>query len=601
LNRAQAWLGSGKPGSFVSVLGLVVLTVFWLEHLRGVGGEVELPFWQLSVSLLWVVGVLCAPRIKRAHRYLTGQILRAFIPSLLSLTLLTLLGLSIQAVMEGFDIVRLRSMLPYFTLFALPIIIPATLLASMVMVYGRLEGDNELLALKSAGVHLYAVTTPGVTIGLAAMALCTLLTNEVIPWARLQEQLARNKAIKELLGDEVLLNSKRSVQIHPFRIRYDRYSKGVFQGVNVWRSGPTGINTDVRADEGRIEFNPATNDLKIVLKGCQITSYAPEDEKKMPKEIKADSLSLSTVLGLDKAYYRGKPKYMSISELVDEFRRNERPVPPEGLKVDFNEVIKEPRKYQKAALKKLLDAEMELLKTKGLAQPRRSGLDGIIEQLERLKKEDTELDSQIAHLEDVVKARKDDLDETSKSLKKAQAEGDKDKIANLEDQVKIETGLHNVVKEDLQKLQVQKNEIAASVKDMQRQADRETVAVAAAEKNLADAVALRQQLAQEHDYFEAVVQRFNIHKAIHDRLAAGMTCLAFALVGIAAGMLTKRGNIIAAFAVTFGVALFIYYPLQLIGDFLSDRGQVPVAIGMWAPSILISMLGLGLLWKVYNK
>ena len=76
-----------------------------------------------------------------------------------------LLGFSIQLLHKGLDIPSLTYIIPFLAIYALPHALPSSLLTATVMTYGRLSADNEITAIRSAGIHLHKIITPIVIAG----------------------------------------------------------------------------------------------------------------------------------------------------------------------------------------------------------------------------------------------------------------------------------------------------------------------------------------------------------------------------------------------------------------------------------------------------
>jgi lipopolysaccharide export system permease protein len=109
------------------------------------------------------------------------ELLRTFIPAILCLEFLLVLGFSIQLLHKGLDVPSLFSVLPYMALYTIPHALPASLLTSTVMTYGRLSADNEITAIKVAGMHLHKIVTPVVVTGVIFSILTLYLNAEVLP------------------------------------------------------------------------------------------------------------------------------------------------------------------------------------------------------------------------------------------------------------------------------------------------------------------------------------------------------------------------------------------------------------------------------------
>lgn len=128
------------------------------------------------------------PRI--IDRYLLKELVGPFFLSLAVAIFVLLLA----KIMELTDLVVSRGVgldvvgkllvytLPYFFVFALPM---ATLLG-VILGFMRLSGDNEIIALKAAGVSLSRLLPPVVVLAVAAWAATQVLTLWVLPWGHNQ-------------------------------------------------------------------------------------------------------------------------------------------------------------------------------------------------------------------------------------------------------------------------------------------------------------------------------------------------------------------------------------------------------------------------------
>ena len=98
------------------------------------------------------------PRLPLLQRYLLGEVCKVFAFVLFCVTvLLVFVGLFQQAAEAGLHPLKALRILPYAVTMMLPFTIPAALLLTVSMVYGRLTGDQELTAAKAAGIPVVAV------------------------------------------------------------------------------------------------------------------------------------------------------------------------------------------------------------------------------------------------------------------------------------------------------------------------------------------------------------------------------------------------------------------------------------------------------------
>ena len=139
------------------------------------------------------------------NRTIFAELVRVFLLALGALTGLFLLaGLVQQASQLGLGPTQIVAIIPLFVPSTLPYTIPATTLFAACVVYGRLAHDNEVVALKAAGVHLSTILKPALLVGVITSAATGALYYAVIPQTqqRLQEEVLRDP-------EEVIYNSLR--------------------------------------------------------------------------------------------------------------------------------------------------------------------------------------------------------------------------------------------------------------------------------------------------------------------------------------------------------------------------------------------------------
>lgn len=136
------------------------------------------------------------------HRMLFWELLRVFLFSLTGLTGICLIaGLVQQAQQMGLSQSQILQAIPLLIPTTLPWTIPATTLFASCVVYGRLANDNEIVAIKAAGIDLFTILRPAFAIGIVTAVITGGLYYSVIPrtWQLLQAQILQDP-------EEVLYN-----------------------------------------------------------------------------------------------------------------------------------------------------------------------------------------------------------------------------------------------------------------------------------------------------------------------------------------------------------------------------------------------------------
>ena len=120
---------------------------------------------ELLVNVLFAIAVLSLVLV-------VGQILRKLLPLLFN---------------HDMPIEYLISIVAYILPFSLIFTIPWGLLTAILLVFGRLSADNELIALRSNGVSITRICVPLAIVAVACAAICLWLNVQVAPAA--QEKL----------------------------------------------------------------------------------------------------------------------------------------------------------------------------------------------------------------------------------------------------------------------------------------------------------------------------------------------------------------------------------------------------------------------------
>ena len=118
------------------------------------------------------------------QRYVTGEVVRAFLMALVTITsIFVLFMVMTEAARKGlgpFDIARL---IPYVVPVSLPYTVPVSLLFAVSLVYGRIASDNEIIAIKSAGLSALTVIKPAWILSLVIAVGLLWISMDSIPRA----------------------------------------------------------------------------------------------------------------------------------------------------------------------------------------------------------------------------------------------------------------------------------------------------------------------------------------------------------------------------------------------------------------------------------
>jgi lipopolysaccharide export system permease protein len=220
------------------------------------------------------------------NRLIFWELVKVFLLSLGTLTgLLVTAGLIQQALQMGLSLTQVLGAVHLFVPNTLPYTIPATTLFASCVVYGRLSHDNEVVAIKAAGVHLFTILKPALLLGVITTTTTAALYHTVIPRSQqlLYKQLLDNP--EELIYN--MLRRDRSVR-HP-KSEYVLFVRDV-QGktlidvvvkkrakIRDLKGGPDtfhGYEFEVRAPKARLRVDQAEG--KLYVDADRWTIYNPK-------------------------------------------------------------------------------------------------------------------------------------------------------------------------------------------------------------------------------------------------------------------------------------------------------------------------------------
>lgn len=157
--------------------------------------------------------------MKRLDRYILRQLI---VPALLALAVISFLAVSNELRDRAQDFAAFITLSDTIVLMVLllplliSIIIPMTFLMGLMLAFGRLAHQHEIVAMQAAGLSLKRIALPVIVTGALLSAMCFAIQDQVQPWAV-------GKAF-DLLYREL-----------PSRVTVDRLQPGIMHEYEGWR------------------------------------------------------------------------------------------------------------------------------------------------------------------------------------------------------------------------------------------------------------------------------------------------------------------------------------------------------------------------------
>lgn len=136
-------------------------------------------------------------RGKKAIQYIFFEMLPGFLLGLMVFVFVILmfqvLRLTEFAIVHGVEWPTLSEIVMYICISLLPILFPMSLLFSVLITYGRLSQDSEIIALKASGLSLKTIITPAIILALIVSVISGQTSFELAPWGNRQFEVLFTK------------------------------------------------------------------------------------------------------------------------------------------------------------------------------------------------------------------------------------------------------------------------------------------------------------------------------------------------------------------------------------------------------------------------
>jgi lipopolysaccharide export system permease protein len=216
------------------------------------------------------------------QRYVICEVVRAFLMALTTMTIIFVLFMVMaEATNMGLTPHEIFNLVPFVIPSTLPYTVPVSMLFAVTVVYGRLASDNEIIAVKTAGVSPMALLWPTVLIGAVLSAALLLSTGTVIPRATHQARLVVFKDLEDVFYKVLKKEREFNRPDWPFLIHVrDVIGKTMYEATFKHRSksGQNPYDRVIQARTARIDFDLVKNIARVYLDGAEIEGGSVKDD-----------------------------------------------------------------------------------------------------------------------------------------------------------------------------------------------------------------------------------------------------------------------------------------------------------------------------------
>ncbi|MGC6424654.1 MAG: LptF/LptG family permease [Lentimonas sp.] len=271
--------------------------------------------------------------LKLLHRHILKEILLSTGLAMGLFIFVLLMGNALRDIAElvaagklgvGIFFKLLGLLIPYVAAYALPL----GMLTGTLMALGRLSSQQEIVAMKAAGVSLYQIASPVFLISFVGMVLGVIVNLHYAPQSRL--------AYKQLMAEAITQNpvgfigEKRFINEFPGYVIYMGDRDGlVMKDFWIWElDEQKRVTRLVRAERGELRYEKEANELVLDLENSVAELRSEdnlEDFESIPElpsmGVLPLALPLDEVLGEKRRKRRVRTRELTFSQLIDRRER----------------------------------------------------------------------------------------------------------------------------------------------------------------------------------------------------------------------------------------------------------------------------------------
>jgi len=210
------------------------------------------------------------------QRYVFGELTKVFVAAFLVTALVLTMGGTLKYV-EGHyaGLGMLVRVMPRIVAEVLPYIFPVAILLATTMVYGRMSADNEIVAVRAAGMLLWRIVAPALLLGLVASGVSLYLADWYIPPSRVRIQAMIARYLPEWLDHRL---SRTHMTLGRWSIVHHGKQGSVLEDVTITQYDKDGqAKSRISADEGRFYVDQQRGVLHFDFYNASGWGLSPDD------------------------------------------------------------------------------------------------------------------------------------------------------------------------------------------------------------------------------------------------------------------------------------------------------------------------------------
>lgn len=130
---------------------------------------------------------------KTATRYIFFEMIPTFVLGLMVFIFILLMFQALRltefVLIHGVSLETVGAILTYLSISFLPALFPMSLLFAVLMTYGRMSADSEMIALKASGLNMVSISIPAMMLAITVALLSAQTSFHLAPWGNRQFEL----------------------------------------------------------------------------------------------------------------------------------------------------------------------------------------------------------------------------------------------------------------------------------------------------------------------------------------------------------------------------------------------------------------------------
>ncbi len=286
------------------------------------------------------------------QRYVFRELALHFLFTLVAVTGIFAVGLGVQSLyrFSELPLVVVVKSFPFFVPYSFAYTVPMALLVAVVLTYGRLAQDREILAVRTSGVHLYPLIAPAIFVGLLLSLASFWVNDRVIPYCNAKKRDITRQALEQIVAD-INSGQGRSLSVPLLNLSWESVEQDgtIVKPLLVLKNAKLETEGKLMAERGRIRLLADADAIQFHFEEGR--TIARQEKKPKPGEVRANGAEpepevyhlpltfeeFDHLIYLDDLFQTAKkPQDRKLSELIHSARIRRNPSASLELKVEVH-------------------------------------------------------------------------------------------------------------------------------------------------------------------------------------------------------------------------------------------------------------------------